>query len=169
MLRAGRPFGPGEGHVPPHPSTFSIVAVDTDAGEAGVAVQSKFLAAGAVVPWARGGVGAVATQAFADVTLGVRGLDLLASGIDPREALDRLLDGDEQREERQVGIVEGSGRGESFTGGGCLDWAGGETGEGFSGRGNILGGPEVVAGMAEAYRRERAAGRPLADRLVEAL
>src|SRR4051812_18022225 len=169
MLGPGRPSAPGKGRVPPHPSTFSIVAVDTDAGEAGVAVQSKFLAAGAVVPWARGGVGAVATQAFADVTFGVRGLDLLASGIEPREALDRVLDGDEQRGERQAGVVDWSGRGASFTGSGCFDGAGGETGDGFSCQGNILAGPDVVAGMAEAYRRERAAGRPLADRLVEAL
>ena len=155
--------------MPPNPSTFSIVAVDPEAGEAGVAVQSKFLAAGAVVPWARSGVGAVATQAFADVTFGVRGLDLLEEGVEPQAVLDRLLDGDDKREERQVGIVDMSGRSASFTGSLCFDWAGGETGEGFCCQGNILAGLDVVAGMAEAYRRELAAGRPLADRLVEAL
>jgi uncharacterized Ntn-hydrolase superfamily protein len=151
----------------PQPSTFSIAAVDTHAGEAGVAVQSKFLAAGAVVSWARGGVGAVATQALAEVTFGVRGLDLLASGASPAEALDRLLALDERREERQVGIVDMRGRAASFTGSECFDWAGGESGEGFCCQGNILAGPDVVAGMAEAYRSTR--GRPLADRLIAAL
>jgi uncharacterized Ntn-hydrolase superfamily protein len=151
------------------PSTFSIVAVDPDAGEAGVAVQSKFLAAGAVVPWARAGVGAVATQASAEVTFGVRGLDLLAEGLEPQVALDRLLGGDDRREERQVGIVDMSGRAASFTGSECFDWAGGATGDGFCCQGNILAGPDVVAGMASAYRAAAAAGQPLADRLVEAL
>src|SRR6266511_4189162 len=149
------------------PSTFSIVAVDPDAGEAGVAVQSKFLAAGAVVPWARGGTGAVATQAFAEVTFGVRGLDLLEQGMSPQEALDRLLDGDSGRETRQVGIVDMAGRSASFTGAECFEWAGGVTGDGYCCQGNILAGEAVVAGMAEAF--ERTSGRALARRLVEAL
>ncbi len=153
----------------PQPSTFSIVAVDPEAGEAGVAVQSKFLAAGAIVPWARGGVGAVATQAMAEVTFGVRGLDLLAEGLEPQAALDRLLSDDERREHRQVGIVDMAGRSASFTGSECFEWAGGETGDGFCCQGNILAGPDVVAGMADAYRLGRADGAPLADRLVEAL
>src|SRR5436309_12896520 len=108
------------GEVPVYPSTFSIAAVDAEAGEAGVAVQSKFLAVGALVPWARGGVGAVATQAFAEVTFGERGLDLLASGAEPQEALDRLLDADDGREKRQVGIVDMAGRAASFTGHECI-------------------------------------------------
>jgi uncharacterized Ntn-hydrolase superfamily protein len=149
------------------PSTFSIAAVDAEAGEAGVVVQSKFLAVGAMVPWARAGVGAVATQAFADVTLGVRGLDLLAAGVEPRDALDRLLEGDDRREQRQVGIVDMAGRSASFTGSECFDWAGDESGEGFCCQGNVLAGPEVVAGMAEAFRRT--AGSRLPDRLVAAL
>ncbi|HEY7281628.1 MAG TPA: DUF1028 domain-containing protein [Actinomycetota bacterium] len=151
------------------PSTFSIVAVDPEAGEAGVAVQSKFLAAGAVVPWARGGVGAIATQAHAEVTFGVRGLDLLAGGLDPQAVLDRLLADDDRREHRQVGIVDMAGRSVSFTGSECYEWAGGQTGEGFCCQGNILAGPDVVAGMGEAYRRTTADGAPLADRLIEAL
>jgi len=149
------------------PSTFSIAAVDPEAGEAGVAVQSRFLAAGAVVPWARGGVGAVATQAFADVTFGVRGLDLLGQGLSPQDALGRLLEGDSERETRQVGIVDMAGRSASFTGSECFDWAGGVTGDGFCCQGNILAGEAVVADMAEAY--VRTAGRPLARRLIEAL
>ena len=148
------------------PSTFSIVAVDVDAQEAGVAVQSKFLAAGAVVPWARAGVGAVATQAFAEVTYGPRGLDLLAEGLSSQEALDRLLEGDEKREQRQVGIVDWSGRAATFTGDECFEWAGGLTGVGFTCQGNILAGEAVVASMAEAFQETQ--GR-LAVRLVEAL
>ena len=148
-------------------STFSIVAVDSDAGEAGVAVQSKFLAAGAVVPWARGGVGAVATQAFAEVTFGVRGLDLLERGRSPEEALAELLEGDHGRESRQVGVVDMAGRAASFTGSECFEWAGGVTGDGFACQGNILAGESVVTGMAEAFTSTT--GRPLAERLVEAL
>lgn len=148
------------------PSTFSIVAVDTEAQEAGVAVQSKFLAAGAVVPWARAGVGAVATQAFAEVTYGPRGLDLLAEGLSPQEVLDRVLEGDEMREQRQVGIVDWSGAGATFTGSECFEWAGGLTGVGFACQGNILAGESVVTSMAEAFQETE--GR-LAVRLVEAL
>src|SRR5947208_15946738 len=108
----------------PHPSTFSIVAVDPEAGEAGVAVQSRFLAAGAIVPWARGGVGAVATQAFAEVTFGPRGLDLLASGMTPDQVLGGLLADDSRREERQVGVVDAAGNAATFTGAECFEWAG---------------------------------------------
>jgi uncharacterized Ntn-hydrolase superfamily protein len=146
--------------------TFSIVAVDVEANEAGVAVQSKFLAAGAVVPWARGEVGAVATQALADVTFGPRGLDLLAEGLEPQAVLDRLLDGDAQREQRQVGVVDGAGRAASFTGAGCFDWAGGAAGDAYACQGNILASADVVPAMAEAFQAARG---PLAERLVEAL
>jgi len=146
--------------------TFSIVAVDVEANEAGVAVQSKFLAAGAVVPWARGDVGAVATQALADVTFGPRGLDLLADGLEPQAVLDRLLDGDAQREQRQGGVVDVAGRAVSFTGAECFDWAGGLAGDGYACQGNILASADVVSAMAEAFQ---AAPGPLAERLVEAL
>jgi uncharacterized Ntn-hydrolase superfamily protein len=151
----------------PSLSTFSIVAVDREAGEAGVAVQSKFLACAAAVSWARGGVGAVATQAFAEVTFGPRGLDLLESGLDPQAALDRLLADDPLREQRQVGIVDAEGRVASFTGGECFDWAGGRTGDGYACQGNILASSEVVDGLAETF--ETTTGQPLADRLVAAL
>ena len=149
------------------PSTFSIVAVDRDANEVGVAVQSKFLACGALVPWARGGVGAVATQALAEVTFGPGGLDLLERGVEPQEVLDRLLAGDALAAQRQVGIVDASGRAASYTGPECFEWAGGVTGDGFACQGNILASSEVVESMAEAF--QGAGGRPLADRLVEAL
>ena len=146
--------------------TFSIVAADPDANEVGVATQSKFLAVGAVVPWARGGVGAVATQSFADVTLGPRGLELLEAGLDPQAALDQLLSADEKRELRQVGIVDASGRAASFTGKECFEHAGSRTGNGHACQGNILASDEVVPAMAAAF--ERATG-PLADRMIEVL
>src|SRR5206468_2437113 len=95
--------------------TFSIVAADPEAGEVGVAVQSKFLACAALVSWARGGVGAVATQAFAEVTYGPRGLDLLEQGLDPGQVIDRLVEADPQSQQRQVGIVDATGRSASFT------------------------------------------------------
>ena len=146
--------------------TFSIVAADPQAGEVGVATESKFLAVGAVVTWARGAVGAVATQSFADASFGPRGLDLLAGGVDPQAVLDRLLEPDEKREHRQVGIVDAAGRPASFTGKECMEHAASITGEGFACQGNILASPEVVPAMAEAFM---ASSGPLADRLVEAL
>jgi uncharacterized Ntn-hydrolase superfamily protein len=146
--------------------TFSIVAADALAGEVGAATESKFLAVGAVVTWARGDVGAVATQSFAEVTFGPRGLDLLAEGIEPQRALDRLLEFDERREGRQVGIVDASGRAASFTGSECFEHAGSLVGAGYACQGNILASPGVVPAIAEGF--ERATG-PLAERLVEAL
>jgi uncharacterized Ntn-hydrolase superfamily protein len=146
--------------------TFSIVAADRDAGEVGVGTESKFLAVGAVVPWTRGTVGAVATQSFADATFGPRGLDLLASGLAPEEALHRLLEGDDRREERQVGMVDVGGRAASFTGTGCFEHASSLTGQGYACQGNILASAGVVRAMAEAYEATRG---PLAERLVEAL
>src|SRR6266542_411476 len=142
--------------------TFSIVAADPGAGEVGVATESKFLAVGAVVPWARAGVGAVATQAFADASFGPRGLDLLAGGSGPQEVLDRLLDGDEKREERQVGVVDARGRASSFTGTGCFDHAGSMVGDGFACQGNILVSAGVLTGMAETFV---ASSGSLAERL----
>jgi uncharacterized Ntn-hydrolase superfamily protein len=146
--------------------TFSIVAVDPNAGEIGVATESKFLAVGAVVPWARGGVGAVATQSFADATFGPRGLDLLASGVAPQDAVDRLLQGDQRREERQVGIVDARGRAASFTGSGCFEHATSLTGPGYACQGNILASGDVIPAIADAFK---AATGPLAERLIEAL
>src|SRR5918996_1587485 len=146
--------------------TFSIVAADPEADEVGVAVQSKFLAVGSLVSWARGGIGAVATQALADVSLGPRGLDLLAGGMEPAGALERLLDGDEQRETRQVGLVDARGRVASFTGAECFEFASSVLGEGFACQGNIMASDRVVPAMAEAFG---AAGGPLAERLLEAL
>jgi uncharacterized Ntn-hydrolase superfamily protein len=146
--------------------TFSIVAADPETEEVGVGVQSKFLAVGALVSWARAGVGAVATQAFADVTFGPLGLDAMAEGLTPQEALDRLMAGDEGRESRQVGLVDSTGRSASFTGSECFEHASSVTGEGFACQGNIMATDRVVPAMAEAFR---GAAGPLPERIVEAL
>ncbi|MDQ3855205.1 MAG: DUF1028 domain-containing protein, partial [Chloroflexota bacterium] len=149
------------------PSTFSIVAWDPDAQELGVATQSKFLAVGSVVPWARAGVGAVATQSYANTSFGPRGLELLEQGRHPQEVLDALLADDPGREQRQVGLVDTRGRAATFTGSECLEWAGGRTGESYACQGNILVSGATVDAMADAF--EGSAGQELAGRLVAAL
>ncbi|HVF52959.1 MAG TPA: DUF1028 domain-containing protein [Actinomycetota bacterium] len=149
--------------------TFSICAFDDrvpDAPEWGVAVASKFLAVGGVVPWARAEVGAVATQAFANVTYGPRGLDLLASGASAEDVVSALTSADEGRADRQVGIVDARGRAASFTGESCFAWAGGRTGKGYCCQGNILTGADVVDAMAAAFESSEA---PLPQRLLAAL
>jgi len=105
-------------------ATFSIVAYDPENGDLGVAVQSKFLAVGAVVPWAKAGVGAVATQSWANTTYGPEGLKLMAEGLSAQEALDRLVESDEDRDRRQAGVVDARGNAAAYTGQGCFDWAG---------------------------------------------
>lgn len=146
--------------------TFSIVAADVEAGDWGVAVASKFPAVGAVVPWARAGVGAVATQSWANTDHGPQGLALMAQGSSAQEALDRLVAEDEGRERRQAGMVDARGGAATFTGGGCLPWAGGLTGPGYACQGNILVGEDVVRAMARAFEE---AGGDLVDRLLAAL
>lgn len=150
----------------PHFSTFSIVAFDPKAQEWGVGVQSKFLAVGAVVPWARAGVGAVATQSYANTSFGPDGLTMMARGLSADEALGQLIAADEGRERRQVGLVDGQGRASTFTGDECHAWAGGLTGLHYAAQGNILVSSATVEAMARAF--EQAKGE-LADRLVAAL
>ena len=147
-------------------STFSIVASDLDAQEWGVAVQSKFLAVGALVPWARAGVGAVATQSYAKVSFGPNGLELMAGGLSATETLARLLEADEGRARRQVGLVDAQGQPATFTGDECHDWAGGLTGRTYAAQGNILVSAATVEAMARTFE---AAQGELADRLVAAL
>lgn len=146
--------------------TFSICAFDREAGELGIAVQSKFLAVGAVVPWARAGVGAIATQAHANTSYGPRGLELLASGLAPEAVVKQLVRDDPEREKRQLGIVDAEGRAATFTGAECFEWAGGVAGRGYCAQGNILGGRAVVDRLAHGF--ESAPGT-LAERLVAAL
>ncbi len=147
-------------------STFSIVACDPETGELGVGVQSKFLAVGSAVPWAKANVGAVATQSYANTSYGPGGLRLLAQGLTPEEVIERLISHDPDRELRQVGIVDAKGRAAAFTGEKCLPWAGHIVGENFACQGNILASGKVVEAMAEAFSRGRGA---LAERLLEAL
>jgi uncharacterized Ntn-hydrolase superfamily protein len=164
-------------------STFSIVALDPASGDLGIAVQSKFPNVRAVVPWARAGVGAVATQSFAKVSFGNDGLELLARGATAEEALAILMRDDPQREQRQVGIVDARGNAASWTGKECFGWAGGRVGQdaadsraaslgsvvagkGFAIQGNILVSAATVEAMARAY--ETTPGE-LADRLMAAL
>jgi uncharacterized Ntn-hydrolase superfamily protein len=146
--------------------TFSIAACDLERGDWGVAVASKFPAVGSVVPWARAGVGAIATQAHANADYGPDGLALLHQGVSAEAAAARLTGGDDNRAARQLGIVDASGAAASFTGDECMPWAGGMSGEGFACQGNILVGPEVVDEMARAYS---AAEGELVDRLLVAL
>jgi uncharacterized Ntn-hydrolase superfamily protein len=146
--------------------TFSIVAYDPLAREWGVATQSKFLAVGAVVPWARANAGAIATQSYANTTFGPQGLRLMAKGLGAQETLDRLLAADKGRDQRQVGIVDREGHAATFTGSGCHAWAGGLTGRHFAVQGNILARAKVVAAIAAKFE---AAQGELADRLVAAL
>ena len=146
--------------------TYSIVALDPETGDLGVAVQSKFLAVGAVVPWARAGVGAVATQAFANVGYGPDGLALLADGLSAEETLRRLVSGDDQRDHRQVGIVDAHGGAATHTGPQCFAWAGGRSGAGYAAQGNILAGAGVVDGLADTFL---AGGRPFPELLVACL
>ncbi len=146
--------------------TFSIVAYDSTVPVWGVATQSKFLAVGAVVPWAQANAGAIATQSYANTTFGPKGLRLLARGLSAQETLDRLLAADKGRDRRQLGIVDREGNAATFTGPGCYAWAGGLTGDGFAVQGNILARARVVEAIAAKFE---AAQGELADRLVAAL
>jgi uncharacterized Ntn-hydrolase superfamily protein len=147
-------------------ATYSIAACDLEAGQWGVATQSKFLGVGSVVPWAEPGVGAIATQAYANPRYGPEGLALLREGLSAGEVVKRLTAADDGRDHRQVGVVDGQGRGASFTGDECMDWAGGRTGDRYSAQGNILVSAETVDAIAATF--ERAQGT-LAERLLDCL
>jgi uncharacterized Ntn-hydrolase superfamily protein len=147
-------------------ATFSIAAFDPETDSLGVAVQSKFLAVGALVPYARAGVGAVATQAMANYNYGPRGLELMARGITADETVERLISTDEDREQRQIGVVDGKGTAATFTGSECFEWAGGVTGQYYAAQGNILVGGETVEAMARTYEET---SDDLATRLLSAL
>jgi len=168
-------------------ATFSIVGFDPANGDLGVAVQSKFPNVRSVVPWAKAGVGAVATQSFVELDYGAKGLDLMANGASAEEALAIVLRGDERRRERQVGIVDARGNAATWTGEGCFSWAGGRvgrdgataaevgpgrgigsvvTGRGYAAQGNVLVSEETVAAMARAFESTRG---ELAERLLAAL
>jgi uncharacterized Ntn-hydrolase superfamily protein len=148
-------------------ATYSIVACDLAAGQWGVAVQSKFLAVGSVVPWAEPHVGAIATQSYANPRYGPDGLALLREGRTAEEVVEALTAADEGRDERQVGVVDGAGRAATYTGTGCHEWAGGRTGDGYAAQGNILVSAATVAALAATF--EANSHLELAERLIECL
>ena len=148
--------------------TFSIVAYDSHKKEWGVAVQSKFLAAAAVVSWAQANSGAVATQSYANLTYGIRGLSMMGEGISAEKTISKLIKGDEQKDLRQVGVVDKDGKAAAFTGKKCHEWAGHIIGEGFACQGNILI-PGTIEAMSARFEEVRKGSGELADWLVEAL
>jgi uncharacterized Ntn-hydrolase superfamily protein len=148
-------------------ATYSLVACDLEAGQWGVGVQSKFLAVGAVVPWAEPHVGAIATQSYANPRYGPDGLRLLRDGLSAEDVVARLTEADDGREQRQLGVVDAQGRAATYTGAGCLEWAGGRTGPGYAAQGNILVSTATVEALADTF--EATAGRPLAERLLDCL
>jgi uncharacterized Ntn-hydrolase superfamily protein len=148
-------------------STYSICAADLEARHWGVAVQSRFLAVGSVVPWAEPLVGAIATQSWANPRYGPEGLALLREGVGAAEAVRRLTEADGDRAQRQLGIVDGEGRAATYTGEECNEWAGGRTGPGYAAQGNILVSGETVDALAETF--EATAGKPLPERLLDCL
>jgi uncharacterized Ntn-hydrolase superfamily protein len=154
---------------PPRVATFSIVACDPRTGELGVAVQSRFLGVGAVVPWAKAGVGAIATQSLANTTYGPDGLKLLASGVAPEDAIKQLTADDAKSAVRQVGIVNAAGKSATFTGTECNPWAGGRSGANYAAQGNILAGEAVVVAMAESFEKSADSDKELGQRLLDAL
>ena len=171
--RAGERWGLADDEMTkpaPVVATFSIVAFDPATGDLGVAVQSKFFGVGSVVPWAKAGVGAIATQSYANTTYGPEGLALLAAGQPAAGTLHELTRRDARAATRQVGIVDAQGRVASFTGTNCQAWAGHIEGPHFAAQGNILTGEEVVKAMAQAYGDAEKSGRgELGDWLMAAL
>jgi len=147
-------------------ATYSIAACDLEAGQWGVATQSKFLAVGSVVPWAEPKVGAIATQAYANPRYGSDGLKLLQDGLSAEEVVERLTSADEGRDQRQLGMVDREGRSASFTGAECLEWAGGRTGPCYAAQGNILVSAETVDAIAETFESSKGT---LAERLLDCL
>lgn len=146
--------------------TYSIVARESATGDLGVAVQSKFLSVGSVVPWARAGVGAIATQSYANVGYGPDGLALLAGGANAEDTLAGLVELDQLRAQRQAGAVDAHGGSASYTGRSCFAWAGGRTGRDYAAQGNILAGAAVVDALADTFE---AGGLPFPELLVACL
>ena len=147
-------------------STYSIVACDLERGQWGVATQSKFLAVGAIVPWAEPHAGAIATQSYANPRYGPDGLALLRQGLSAEDVVSRLTEADDGRDQRQLGVVDAAARAATFTGSACHEWAGGRTGPGYAAQGNLLVSGETVDALAESFE---SSGGSLAERLLDAL
>lgn len=146
--------------------TFSIAGYDPQEKEWGIAVQSKFLGVGAVVPFAKAGVGAVATQSYANTAYGPQALELMAQGKSAEEVIELLTKDDKDKEMRQVGLIDAEGNVATFTGTYCYDWAGGVTGKHFAAQGNILVDEKTVQAMAQSFESTEGS---LAHRLLLAL
>ena len=147
--------------------TWSIVARDPETGHLAIAVATRFFAVGSVVPHIRGGIGAVATQAFSSPLYGTDGLLMLAEGKAPQEIIRALTSRDDGHEQRQLHLIDSKGRNAAFTGAKCIDWAGHLIDENVSVAGNMLCGPQVIAKTLTTFRKT--SGKPLAERLLEAM
>jgi uncharacterized Ntn-hydrolase superfamily protein len=147
--------------------TWSIVACDPNTGSLGVVVTTKFFAVGALCPFVCGGIGALSTQAFVNVTFGPRGLRLLAEGVPAQQTVEALVASDDGREHRQIHVIDGAGNNAAYTGSACNDWAGHRLGDGFSVAGNLLAGPQVVDASFASYADGTA--KPFAERLIDAM
>jgi uncharacterized Ntn-hydrolase superfamily protein len=147
-------------------STFSLVARDETSGDLGVAVASKFLAVGSVVPWVQGGVGAVATQSYGNTSFGPRGLEAMKNGVNLEAIAKEFASTDQEYQMRQYGLVAADGSSFSFTGASCHAWAGGRTGQNFAAQGNLLAGPQVVDALADTFSSSKS---PFPERLLQAL
>jgi len=153
----------------PQYSTFSLCAIDPATGQSGAAVTTRVPFVGRAVPWVRAGVGAVCTQASTVVEYGVKGLDLMANGVEPKDAITQLLSTDEQRESRQLGMIDMKGRSAAHTGKNNGNWAGSRQGKTYTVQANIMVGPEVVEAVATTFEATEGTGLPLAERMILAL
>jgi uncharacterized Ntn-hydrolase superfamily protein len=153
----------------PHYATFSLCAIDPETGQAGAAVTTRVPFVGRAVPWVRAGVGAVCTQAATVVEYGVRGLDLMAKGVEPGEALEQLLSDDQGRESRQVGLIDMRGRSAAHTGRNNGFWAGSRQGRNYTVQANIMVGPETVEAVASHFESTEGTGMALAERMILAM
>jgi uncharacterized Ntn-hydrolase superfamily protein len=153
----------------PQYSTFSLCAIDPATGQSGAAVTTRVPFVGRAVPWVRAGIGAVCTQASTVVEYGVKGLDLMATGVEPKDAITQLLSTDEQRESRQLGMIDMKGRSAAHTGKNNGNWAGSRQGTNYTVQANIMVGPEVVEAVAGTFEATEGTGLPLAERMILAL
>src|SRR5438034_6447369 len=153
----------------PQYSTFSLCAIDPATGQSGASVTTRVPFVGRAVPHVRAGVGAVCTQASTMVEYGPRGLDLLAKGVEPQAVLTQLLADDQQRESRQVGVIDMTGRAAAHTGKQNGNWAGSRQGPNYTVQANIMVGPEVVEAVATQFESTAGTGMPLAERMILAM
>ena len=153
----------------PQYSTFSLCAIDPVTGQSGAAVTTRVPFVGRAVPHVRAGIGAVCTQASTMVEYGPRGLDLMAKGVEPTAAVAQLLADDQQRESRQLGMIDMKGRAAAHTGKNNGNWAGSKQGLNYTVQANIMVGPEVIDAVARTFEATEGSGMPLAERMILAM